>query len=64
MATELLALRVTCPHCDRQQNIVANPIPDNLIVRCSNCHEVLGIWHDLKAVSLAAASHRASQRPA
>jgi hypothetical protein len=36
-------------------------MPDNLIVRCSNCHEVLGIWHDLKAVSLASANRKASQ---
>jgi hypothetical protein len=51
MADPILTLSVTCPHCDKAQHIVANRAPDTAMVRCWSCREVLGIWHDLAAVS-------------
>ncbi len=50
MASKPVLIQITCPHCDGREEIVANPVPDRQLVRCSRCHQMLGIWHDLVVI--------------
>jgi hypothetical protein len=50
MTSKPVLIRITCPHCDEREEIVANPVPDRQLVRCSRCHQMLGIWHDLVVI--------------
>jgi hypothetical protein len=69
MASKPVLIQITCPHCDEREEIVANPVPDRQLVRCSRCHRMLGIWHGLVVIGertrldLDAWPHPATSRP-
>jgi hypothetical protein len=51
MASDLTLVQVTCPHCEKLQQIVADWVQARQIVRCSGCRDVIGRWRDLVVVT-------------
>lgn len=41
-------LSVTCPHCDKRNEITASEVPEPINIHCTGCHAPLGTWSEIE----------------
>ncbi len=44
----LFRTAIVCPYCKTLNEIMASDVHESEPVTCSQCHEVIGLWRDIR----------------